>query len=53
VRLDTSGCGRSSGGSIVLMHLAGYETYEALPRVVDGLKTAGYVLVTLDELVGG
>jgi peptidoglycan/xylan/chitin deacetylase (PgdA/CDA1 family) len=45
--------GRSSGGSIVPMHLGGYETYEALPRVADGPKAAGYALVTLDELVGG
>ena len=43
---------RAQGGSIVLMHLGGYETYEALPRVVDGLRDSGFVLVTLDELVG-
>ena len=40
------------GGSIVLMHLGGYETFEALPRVVAGLETAGYDLVTLDQLLG-
>jgi peptidoglycan-N-acetylglucosamine deacetylase len=38
------------GGSIVLMHLGGYETYAALPRIVDGLRAAGYDLVTLDEM---
>jgi peptidoglycan-N-acetylglucosamine deacetylase len=42
---------RSQGGSIVLMHLGGYETFEALPRVVSGLLAAGYDLVTLDELL--
>jgi peptidoglycan/xylan/chitin deacetylase (PgdA/CDA1 family) len=42
---------RAQGGSIVLMHLGGYETYEALPRVVEGLRDSGFVLVTLDELV--
>jgi peptidoglycan/xylan/chitin deacetylase (PgdA/CDA1 family) len=38
-------------GSIVLMHLGGYETFEALPGVVAGLRDAGYHLVTLDELL--
>jgi peptidoglycan/xylan/chitin deacetylase (PgdA/CDA1 family) len=38
------------GGSIVLMHLGGYETFAALPRIVDGLRAGGYRLVTLDEL---
>jgi peptidoglycan/xylan/chitin deacetylase (PgdA/CDA1 family) len=42
---------RAQGGSIVLMHLGGYETFEALPRVVAGLSDAGYRLVNLDELV--
>jgi peptidoglycan/xylan/chitin deacetylase (PgdA/CDA1 family) len=39
------------GGSIVLMHLGGYETFEALPRIVAGLRAAGFDLVTLDELL--
>jgi peptidoglycan/xylan/chitin deacetylase (PgdA/CDA1 family) len=43
----------AQGGSIVLMHLGGYETFEALPQVVAGLESAGYDLVTLDEMVGG
>jgi peptidoglycan/xylan/chitin deacetylase (PgdA/CDA1 family) len=42
----------AQGGSIVLMHLGGYETFEALPRVVGGLRDAGYELVNLDELLG-
>src|SRR5918995_112758 len=41
----------AQGGSIVLMHLGGYETFEALPRIVDGLRGAGFDLVTLDELL--
>lgn len=45
--------GNAQGGSIVLMHLGGYETFEALPRIVDGLEAARSDLVTLDELVGG
>ena len=39
-------------GSIVLMHLGGYETFKALPRIVDGLQADGYELVTLDALMG-
>jgi len=42
---------RAQGGSIVLMHLGGYETFEALPRIVSGLRDAGYELVSLDELM--
>jgi peptidoglycan/xylan/chitin deacetylase (PgdA/CDA1 family) len=40
----------AQGGSIVLMHLGGYETYKALPRIVTGLEGAGFDLVTLDEM---
>ena len=43
---------RSQNGSIVLMHLGGYETLDALPRIVDGLHAAGFDLVRLDELLG-
>ncbi len=42
---------RIQGGTIVLMHLGGYETFEALPRIVDGLRSGGFDLVTLDELL--
>jgi peptidoglycan/xylan/chitin deacetylase (PgdA/CDA1 family) len=45
--------GNAQGGSVVLMHLGGYETFEALPRIVEGLQAAGYDLVTLDTLIGG
>jgi peptidoglycan/xylan/chitin deacetylase (PgdA/CDA1 family) len=41
----------AQGGSIVLMHLGGYETFAALPRIVDGLSSAGLGLVSLDELM--
>lgn len=43
---------KAQGGSIVLMHLGGYETLDALPRIVDGLRSDGYDLVSLDELMG-
>ena len=42
---------RAQGGSIVLDHLGGYETLDALPRVVSGLRDAGFQLVNLDELI--
>ncbi|HUQ77243.1 MAG TPA: polysaccharide deacetylase family protein [Patescibacteria group bacterium] len=45
--------GKAQNGSIVLMHLGGYETFKALPRIVAGLGDAGYELVTLDEMLGG
>ena len=43
---------RARGGSIVLMHLGGYETYAALPRIVAGLSALGLRPVTLDRLLG-
>ena len=42
--------GNAQGGSIVLMHLGGYHTFEALPRIVAGLRSAGHPLVNLDEM---
>ena len=41
------------GGSIVLMHLGGWHTLEALPGMLDGLADRGLVPATLDELLGG
>jgi peptidoglycan/xylan/chitin deacetylase (PgdA/CDA1 family) len=41
----------SQGGSIVIMHLGGYNTFEALPGIVDGLRNAGFELVTVSELL--
>lgn len=42
----------TQNGSIVLMHLGGYHTYEALPTIVSRLRDRGVDLVTLDELLG-
>ena len=44
--------GNVRGGSIVLMHLGGYNTFEALPEIVAGLADAGLRPVTLDEMLG-
>jgi peptidoglycan/xylan/chitin deacetylase (PgdA/CDA1 family) len=43
--------GNARGGSIVLMHLGGYETFEALPAVVEGLRARGFHLANLEELL--
>ncbi len=43
--------GRAQGGSIVLMHLGGYETLKALPGIVQGLRAAGLTPVTLEALL--
>jgi peptidoglycan/xylan/chitin deacetylase (PgdA/CDA1 family) len=39
---------RAQGGSIVLMHLGGYNTLEALPAVLHGLSELGLEPVKLD-----
>jgi peptidoglycan/xylan/chitin deacetylase (PgdA/CDA1 family) len=43
----------AQGGSIVLMHLGGWNTLEALPGLLDGLREQGLRPVTLSELGGG
>jgi peptidoglycan/xylan/chitin deacetylase (PgdA/CDA1 family) len=43
---------RASGGSIVLLHLSGGHTLEALPGIIDGLNQAGLAPVTLAEMFG-
>ncbi len=39
-------------GSIVLMHLGGYNTLDALPAVVAGLRDRGFTLVGVRDLLG-
>lgn len=41
------------GGSIVLMHLGGWQTLEALPDLLAGLRSRGLTPVTLPEMLGG
>jgi peptidoglycan/xylan/chitin deacetylase (PgdA/CDA1 family) len=41
---------RAQGGSIVLMHLGGYNTFEALPAMLAGLQAKGLEPATLDEM---
>jgi peptidoglycan-N-acetylglucosamine deacetylase len=40
------------GGSIVLMHLGGYNTLEALPGILDATSEMGLEPVTLSEMLG-
>jgi peptidoglycan/xylan/chitin deacetylase (PgdA/CDA1 family) len=40
------------GGSIVLMHLGGYNTLEALPGILAATQTLGLQPVTLTEMLG-
>jgi peptidoglycan/xylan/chitin deacetylase (PgdA/CDA1 family) len=43
----------AQGGSIILLHLGGYETLEALPTMLAGLRAKGLEPVTLDTMFGG
>jgi peptidoglycan/xylan/chitin deacetylase (PgdA/CDA1 family) len=43
---------KAQGGSIVLMHLGGWHTLEALPGIVDRLASRGLTPVTLAEMQG-
>jgi len=38
-------------GSIVLMHLGGYETLDALAKMVPGLRDRGFLLTSLSDLL--
>ena len=43
---------KAQGGSIVLMHLGGWHTLEALPDILAGLQSKGLQPVTLAEMLG-
>ncbi|HUG28975.1 MAG TPA: polysaccharide deacetylase family protein [Candidatus Limnocylindria bacterium] len=40
----------AKSGSVVLMHLGGYETPMALQGMIDGLRSRGFALTTLSDL---
>jgi peptidoglycan/xylan/chitin deacetylase (PgdA/CDA1 family) len=44
--------GQAQNGSIVIMHLGGYPTRDALPAIVAGLRAEGLTPVTLATLIG-
>ena len=52
-RLANSVIARTKPGSIVVMHAnsRGYQTGEALPRIIKTLKAKGYSFVTVGELL--
>jgi peptidoglycan/xylan/chitin deacetylase (PgdA/CDA1 family) len=41
----------ATSGSVVLMHLGGFETPDALPAMIDGLRSRGFVLTTASDLL--
>ena len=40
-------------GSIILMHCGSQATADALPDLIRSLKSQGYEIVTVSELLGG
>ena len=44
---------KAQSGSIVLMHLGGYHTLEALPGILSAIEAKGLQPATLGELIGG
>jgi peptidoglycan/xylan/chitin deacetylase (PgdA/CDA1 family) len=40
-----------SNGGIILMHVGGYETINALPEIIDGLLSQGYELVKVNDML--
>jgi peptidoglycan/xylan/chitin deacetylase (PgdA/CDA1 family) len=51
LEIEATVLSRVQGGSIILFHLGGENTREALPRVVDGLDAKGLQPVTLSDLL--
>jgi len=49
--LEATIVSRIQGGSIVLLHLGGWNTRDALPAILDGLDAKGLEPVTLSELL--
>ncbi|MCX6361029.1 MAG: polysaccharide deacetylase family protein [Armatimonadetes bacterium] len=43
---------RSGPGSIILLHNGRQSTVDALPAILKGLRTRGFSMVTVDEMVG-
>ncbi|WP_193315115.1 cell wall-binding repeat-containing protein [Nostocoides sp. F2B08] len=42
-----------ASGTIILAHLGGYHTYEALPTIVSTLRAAGYTMTTVSDMRDG
>jgi peptidoglycan/xylan/chitin deacetylase (PgdA/CDA1 family) len=50
-QIATKVVGNARDGSIVLMHLGGYETFDALKIVIPGLRDRGFLLTSLSDLL--
>jgi peptidoglycan/xylan/chitin deacetylase (PgdA/CDA1 family) len=50
-QIATKVMSRAQDGSIVLDHLGGYETYEALKIMVPGQRKAGFTLTSISDLL--
>jgi peptidoglycan/xylan/chitin deacetylase (PgdA/CDA1 family) len=50
-QIATKVVGNARDGSIVLMHLGGYETLDALKIMVPGLRDRGFLLTSLSDLL--
>jgi peptidoglycan/xylan/chitin deacetylase (PgdA/CDA1 family) len=42
---------QARGGSVVLMHLGGYETLDALKIMIPGLRDRGFLLTSLSDML--
>ncbi len=42
---------KASDNGIILMHVGGYETINALPEIINGLKSEGYELVKVNGML--
>ncbi len=45
--------GTATNGSIVLMHLGGWNTHAALPGMIEGLRSKGLLPTTISDLADG
>jgi peptidoglycan/xylan/chitin deacetylase (PgdA/CDA1 family) len=50
-QIATKVVGNARDGSIVLMHLGGYETLDALRIMIPGLRDRGFLLTSLSDLL--
>jgi peptidoglycan/xylan/chitin deacetylase (PgdA/CDA1 family) len=50
-QIATKVVGNARDGSIVLMHLGGYETLDALGIMIPGLRDRGFLLTSLSDLL--
>ncbi len=41
----------AKSGSVVLMHLGGFETADALQAMIDGLRSRGFILTSLSDIL--